>query len=92
MPYRLPARVERSALRCHVKAIRAGAGNQAPKKASNVVLDGRLTIGVGTDIVAWPDRFMDENGLEMFQRVIALLEMIEIAKLRHPGAAAPSAV
>jgi hypothetical protein len=47
------------------------------EKASNVVLDGRLTIGVGTDIVAWPDRFMDESGLEMFQRVVGLLEQIE---------------
>jgi hypothetical protein len=50
------------------------------KRASRIVLGG-FELGVGdkdgnVDIVRWPDRFVDEDGQEMWDRVIRLLAIV----------------
>jgi hypothetical protein len=41
-------------------------------EASRVVLDG-VTVAVGVDPVRYPDRYMDEDGAAMYDKVMGLL-------------------
>jgi hypothetical protein len=48
----------------------------AMREASHVVLKG-FELGTDADVVRYPDRFMDERGTVMWQRVMTLLDLAE---------------
>jgi DNA polymerase-1 len=48
----------------------------AMTKASSIVLNG-FELGADAHVVRYPDRYMDERGAVMWQRVMALLEQAE---------------
>jgi DNA polymerase I-like protein with 3'-5' exonuclease and polymerase domains len=50
----------------------------AMREASRIVLDG-FELGTDAHIVRYPERYMDERGAVMWQRVMALLESAESA-------------
>ena len=43
-------------------------------ETSEAVLGNGKVCGVDADIVRYPDRYMDENGQEMWHQIISLLE------------------
>jgi DNA polymerase-1 len=45
-------------------------------EASRIVLDG-FEIGTDAKLIRWPDRFMSERGIEMWERVMRLLDHSE---------------
>jgi DNA polymerase-1 len=48
----------------------------AMREASRVVLNG-FELGTDATVVRYPDRYMDERGVAMWQRVMTLLERME---------------
>jgi hypothetical protein len=58
----------------------------AMREAARIVLNG-FELGADALIVRYPDRFMDERGAVMFERVMALMDQAEAA-LEYPCGAA----
>ena len=56
-------------------------------EASRVVLGG-FELSSDAKVVRWPDRYVDEKGGEMFQRVMRLLEELEAREFPHERVAA----
>jgi DNA polymerase I len=53
-------------------------------EASRVVLDG-FELGTDATVVRYPDRYMDERGTPMWQRVMALLDQAEANTTNAPN-------
>jgi DNA polymerase I-like protein with 3'-5' exonuclease and polymerase domains len=56
-------------------------------EASRIVLGG-FELTSDAKVVRWPDRYVDEKGGEMFQRVMRLLTELEAGRVVHEGLAA----
>jgi DNA polymerase-1 len=56
------------------------------REASRIVLDG-FELGTDATVVRHPDRYMDERGTVMWQRVMALVDRAEAG---HESVAAPT--
>ena len=53
----------------------------AMAEASRVVLDG-FELGTDSELVRWPDRYMDPRGAVMWGTVMGLLDDLEPSRLR----------
>jgi DNA polymerase I-like protein with 3'-5' exonuclease and polymerase domains len=58
---------------------------EAMREASRVVLEG-FELGTDAAVVRYPDRYMDERGTQMWERVMALLDQLK----SPPGVAEPT--
>jgi len=58
---------------------------QLMQKAARIVTGG-LPIGTDAHVVRWPDRYADERGVEMWARVMALLERTELSNVYREAA------
>ncbi|MCC6787271.1 MAG: DNA polymerase I [Hyphomonadaceae bacterium] len=56
-------------------------------EASRIVLGG-FELSSDAKVVRWPNRYVDEKGGEMFQRVMRLLTELEARRLEHESVAA----
>ena len=55
----------------------------AMSEASRVVLDA-LEVDVDVELISWPDRYADERGAVMWERIAEILNRLE-GLVNHPG-------